>query len=241
MDYNRSIPLAIAALVVVAMVGVLAIGPSAVLAQTPDDSSKTISVSATGEASASPDKAVVQLAVTASGEDPATVRDQLSATAADLRSTLDELGVDYQTSRYSLSETNPRDNQPDRPAYEGVHGFTVTLDDPDATGDVVDAAADAGASVRSVQLTLAEDTRESLRDEAIQNAMDDARHQATTIAAAGDLSVTGAHTIQASQQYYRPVTMDGGAAMEAGASTGIDSGPVSVSYNVQVTYNATGA
>lgn len=233
----------VAALVVLAAGATLTAGLGTAGADSPEESvhDRTIDVSANGEATATPDEAVVHARITATGDNPADVRDELATGAEDLRSALDELGVDYQTSSYSLEEERRRPEGPERPPYRGAHGFEITLDDPDGVGSVVDAAAEANASVERVALTLSDDRREDVRDEAITDAMDDARQQATTIASAGNLSLDGVQAVEASQQYYRPRAYEAAAGGDGGGSTSIDPGDVSVSYRVQVTYNATGA
>lgn len=232
----------VAALVVLATAATLTAGLGTAGADSPDESitDRTIDVSATGQVTAEPDEAKVSARVTASGDNPAAVRDELAAGADELRSALDELGVEYKTSSYSLSEERRREG-PEEPPYRGEHAFEVTLENPDSVGSVVDAAADANASVSRVSLTLSDDRREEVRDEAITDAMDDARRQATTIAGAGDLSLDGVQAVEASQQYYRPAAYEAAAGGDGGGSTSIDAGDVSVSYRVQVTYNATGA
>jgi uncharacterized protein YggE len=242
MAHKRSLTVGVAALVVLAAVGALTLGLGTAGADSPGASTtdRSITVSATGDASATPDEAVVGLAVTAAGDDPGTVRDELVTGAEDLRRALDELGVEYKTVSYSLSEPRRHEREPNTPGYRGVHAFQVTLDDPDATGSVVDAAADANASVRNVQLTLSDGRQENLRDEAITNAMSDARQQANTIAAAGGLSVVDTFSVTASQRHYRPVSYEMAAAGgDGGGSTSIEGGDVTVSYQVEVTYNAT--
>jgi uncharacterized protein YggE len=221
-----------------AVVGGLGTAGAATPAETPAD--RTITVSATGGADASPDQAVVRVAVTAAGNDPAAVRDTLASGAADLRTSLDEVGAEYETTRFSIDERRrpPRESErDDRPTYRGVHRFTVTVDDPDDAGTVIDAAATAGAEVSSVELGLSDERRTELRSGAVENAMADARAQAETIAAASDLSVTGVATVDAQQRHSRPVAFEAGGG--DGAGTTIDGGEVSVTYGVQVTFNAT--
>jgi len=238
----------LAGLLVLATAGAVVGGLGTAGAATPaSNADRTITVSATGGANASPDQAVVHVAVTAEGEDPAEVRDSLASGAEDLRDALDEIGAEYETSRFSIDQRHreyerPGEGEREGPAYRGAHQFTVTLDDPEDTGDVIDAAADAGAEVAGVELTLSDQRRTELRDRAIENAMSDARAQADTIAASGDLSVTGVATVQAQQGHHRPVRFETAAGGDgASARTIIDSGEVSVTYNVQVTYNATSA
>ncbi len=244
MTRNLLATISLLALVAFVTLGAVTAGFGTVGADGPSgDADRTIGVSATGEASAQPDQAVVQVAATATGDDPAAVRNDLAAGADALRSALDDLGVSYETATYSIDEPRRhREERSDQPAYRGVHAFEVTLDDPDAAGSVVDAAADAGATVQHLELTLSDARREQLRDGAITNAMTDARQQASTIAAAGDLRVVDTFSVDASQRHYRTASYDGAAAeAQAGGSTTIDAGDVSVSYQVQVTYNATSA
>jgi len=240
----------VAAVLVLATAGAVAAGLGTAGAQsTAQPADRSISVAATGSADASPDQAVVRVAATAEGNSSAAVRDALAADAEALRTALDELGVDYETAEYAVREVDDRDRRPPReerpstPAeYRGVHAYEVTLDDPGEAGSVIDAATDAGAEVTDVELTLSEEERTELREDAIRAAMSDARSQADTIAAAGDLRVTNVATVDASQGRYVPVRYEaadagGGAAPE----TVISEGDVSVTYRVEVTYNATTA
>lgn len=236
----------IAVLAVLVAAGVVAAGFGTAGAQTADSPAETISVSATGNADAAPDQAVVRVSITADGDDPAVVRDELASGTESLRNALDEQsGVEYETERYSIHERPRRPPirdgpERERPRYEGTHSFEVTVDDPDDTGTVVDAAADAGAEIDNVELTLSSELREELRDEAIENAMSDARHQANVIASSADLSVVGVASVDASQRGYTPVRYETAAAGGDGGApaTVIEGGAVSVSYDVSVTYNA---
>lgn len=235
------------AILAIALVGVMA-GVGGVGADTPDDDTeneladRSITVDATGGAEAAPDQAELDLAVTADGEEGEAVRDEIATGAEDLRDALDELGVEYETTSYAVERTPPYlQEERDMPPYAGHHSFGVELDDPDRAGEVIDAAADAGAEIEDVELTLSEEERDELREEAIVNAMDDARYQAETIAAAGDLEVTSPKTVDATQRSYRTVSYevaeDDDAVSDA-PPTQIDAGDVSVTYEVQVTYEA---
>ncbi|NHN42286.1 SIMPL domain-containing protein [Halorubellus sp. JP-L1] len=237
---------AVATLLVVASVGVVAIGTgndASQEAQNAQQDSETISVSATGSAGASPDEGVVRVSVRAEANDSESVRSSLADDAAALRSALDELGVSYETTRYSIESVHPRERerQPDAPEYRGVHAFEVTVDDPDRVGAVIDAAANASAEIDGVQLTLSDERREELRNAAIEDAMGDASTQATTIAASANLTVTGVASVDATQGNYQPVAYQTEAAAggDAAQDTVIDSGEVTVTYDVRVTYNAT--
>lgn len=235
-------------LVALALAGAAA-GLGGAVAETPtaSDDDRTITVDAVGEAEAEPDQAEVALEVRADGDEPAAVRDDLAAGAADLTDALDRLDVEYETSDFAIDEPprHIREEQPDIADYLGIHAFHVTVDDPDDVGAVIDAAADAGAEIDGIDLTLSEDARHDLRDEAIENAMSDASHQANAVADAGDLQVTGVHSVDASQQRFRTANIAYAAELDVAddvaLETEIETGQVSVTYSVDVVYNATAA
>jgi uncharacterized protein YggE len=231
-------------LVAMALVGVAVVSP--IGANAPADSAdRTITVSAVGEADTAPDRAIVRVAATARGDDPAVVRDELAADADALREALEAAGIseeDYETSNYRIDEQHrPPERQHEAPAYRGVHTFEVTLEDPDRTGAVIDAAADSNAEINDIEFTLSETRRDELRTEAIENAMSDARMQADTIADSGELHVTGVQRVDATQRHFRPVTYEAraGDGADGAVETAINTGDVSVQYQVSVTYNAT--
>jgi len=68
--------------------------------------------------------------------------------------------------------------------------------------------------------------------------MGDARSQADTIAANGDLAVTSVASVDATQRNFRPVRHELEAADAAGSTTAVETGDVSVEYAVTVEYNA---
>jgi len=245
MSRKALLAVVVAATLVVAAVGVVGLGSAGSDAPAADETdSRTITVSATGSAEAAPDEAVVRVSVTASANDSAAVRSELSSDADALRGALDELDVEYETARYAIRERPPERRQErgdDAPAYRGEHAFEVTVADPNDTGAVIDAAADVGAEVDNVHLTLSDDKRADLRDDAIERAMTDAKTQASTIANAANLTITTAATVDASESQYRPVRYETAAATAdaGGGGTTVDAGDVSVTYTVRVTYNAT--
>ena len=233
----------VVALCLLALGGFAALGSAGAQDTTGDGAAdNSIHVSAIGEAEAEPDEAIVNVAVTAEDDDIETVRDELATGSAELTAALDELGVEYETTDYRVDQSRYPREERGGSEYRGTHAFEVTLDTPDETGTVIDAAVDAGAEVGNVQLTLSEEKRQTLRDEAIASAMDDARTQADSIAAAGGLEVVSVAEVDAAQRGYSPIGYDSaeGVAEDGGAPpTAIESGAVSVTYSVDVTYNAT--
>lgn len=217
---------------------------------------RTITVVGSGEAEADPDLAVLIVRVEAEADDAETVRATLAEDAATLRTALLEAGIDEEnvtTTRYHVSERRrrPRPAREGEPAkdeeseryYQGVHGYEVEIDDVDRVGAIIDVAVDAGADdVGHVQFTLAEDTRDELRIQALRTALEEARQEAETIAeaiGAEILEETSVTTAEVDVRPYRaePVAMEAGDG-GGGPPTEIDQGPVSVSVSarVEVTY-----
>ncbi|MFQ3283301.1 MAG: hypothetical protein ACI9TI_000568 [Natronomonas sp.] len=232
-------------LLAMTLVGVAVVSP--IGAQTPEAAAdRTVSIDATGGASAPPDRAIVRVRAVAEGDDPGAVRDELAAEAEALRSNFEGIGLsaeDYETSEYRVRSprVHPREEET-VPAFRGVHSFEVTLEDPDSVGEVVDAAADANVEVESIEFTLSDVVRTDLREEAIANAMSDARAQADAIASNGDLHVTSVASVDATQRNFSPVRYEAEAMATPApepAQTSVETGDVSVEYAVEVTYNAT--
>jgi len=208
----------------------------------------TITVGGSGTVQTEADRAVVRVAVVASGDDIGTVREQLSENTTSMRDALAEIGIDesqVRTSYYDISSREryggPREEE--GPTYRGIHSFAVTVEDTDSVGQVIDTAVSNGASeVDGVEFTLSEDRRQELRQEALTEAMDNARTEASTIADAEDLSITGVDRVSTTDFDARPHAVearafagDGG-----GAPTSINSGPVTVRASATVVYDTSG-
>jgi hypothetical protein len=211
---------------------------------------KSISVAASGVAETSPDQAVVSVAIVATGDDASTVRERLATNASDLREALADAGIDsdqIRTEHYDIQrehrEPRPTTGGEERaePQYRGFHAFEITLSDTTKAGEVIDAAVGSGADrVEDVRFTLSEEKRRQLRQDALEDAMTNARSQADTLASEADLSVDGVHSVSTTERRYRAYETAVAAADAGGGGTAIDSGPVTVTTQVSVTYNATG-
>jgi len=226
-----------------------AVGPSLTSADVPqaDGGGQTIDVTASGQAQAEPDQAVLQVAVVATGDDANTVRERLAENASRMQAALTDLGVpddQIRTVAFNIDQRHDRETPVDRPqGFAGVQAFEVTLSNVSRAGAVIDAAVANGANrVGGVELTLSEDRRREVRADALRDAMDNARSDADVLAESADLSITGVHSVSTgdvSFQPFRTETLEADAG--GGAGTTIDSGPVTVSAQVQVTFNATDA
>ena len=205
--------------------------------------SDTITVSGNGQVQAQADRAVVRVAVLATGDDIGVVREQLSSNASQMREALSEIGIEEGQVRTGYFDISSQDRHRARgegePKYRGIHSFTIAVENLDSVGQVIDTAVSNGASeVDGVQFTLSKEKREDLRQKALEAAMDNARTEASTIAGAEDLSITGVDRVRSSQYRrtpYRAETAALGGANSVGTS--IDSGPVTVSASVTVVYD----
>ena len=207
---------------------------------------RSIEVTAEGVATAEPDRATIRVAVTATGDDSAAVRDELSAADESLRAALTDWGLtedDIRTERYDVRESFETRENPNRTTYQGVHSYEVTVDDVDAVGEVVDVAIGAGADeVERIEFGLSEARENEVRSAAIENAMANADDDAAVLANSSELAVTGAYSVSTANGGVTPYRVaEAAMAGDAGggdAATGIETGDVSVRVSVNVVYGA---
>lgn len=209
---------------------------------------RTVKVAATGQVDAEPNRAVIRVAATARGDDASAVRDRLSQNASAVRQALLDAGLSegqITTTRFNIRRNHRAREERSEPEYEAFHEFTVTLNETDRAGEIVVLAVENGATqVRDVRFTLTREKRQQLRQDALSKAMDNARTEAETTAGSAGLEVTGVDSIVTASTNTRPYEAQHDVAFAANAGGGgapaIESGPVTVSASVQVTYNATG-
>lgn len=210
--------------------------------------SRSITVSANGQAETEPDKAVLRLGVEAVSPDATEARTQVAENVSAVTAALTEIGIEedqIRTTDYRIHRDdrprNPEVERDEGPVFRARHVVVVDVNDVESVGQVIDTAVDAGATeIHNVQFTLAEETRQTLKNEALTAAMENARGQADTLATSAELSVVGVQDVSTTD-YSRGPTVRYDVAYESAASgsTEINTGPVSVSAQVTVTYNAT--
>ena len=232
-----------AALVALLLVTAGCLGTTTAAPSAGDNSSvRTVDVSATGTASAAPDLAVVRLAVEARADSADAARSQVAEDVASMREALRALGVpdeDVRTTSFFVgAEYDYRESGREVTGYRAYHAFEVETD-VDVAGEVIDAAVGSGATqVQGVQFTLTEETRSELREEALGQAVSNARADAETIASASGVSLGQLHSAStANVGYPGPIPYAAeSAAGGDGARTVVEPGPVEVTATVQVSY-----
>jgi len=208
------------------------------LAHTATPAGSTITVSGNGTANGVPDQASFDFGVTTQAS---TATEALSRNAAQARAivtALKQTGIDassIQTTQVSLwPQTSNDGNQ--IVGYSASNSVEATVPIKSA-GDTVDAAVGAGANnVGGPNLSIA--NRSSLYDEALKQALADAKTKAQTIAAATGLTLGGVVKVDASGGE-TPVPVYGAAlTAKAAAAPPIEAGTQQVQASVTVTYSA---
>ena len=122
--------------------------------------------------------------------------------------------------------------------YRVTNMIQIEIDDLDLVGDVIDAAADAGANnIQGISFGLSDDIAEQLQTDAYILALQNARDKADLIADTLDIEVTG--VLYVSESSYTPYTETRSYAVAdegMSAPTPILEGSLSVSVNVQVSF-----
>lgn len=209
--------------------------------------SDSITVSASGEASAEPDRAVINLAAEATSEDANEARESLASRVSSMREALRDAGLSddrIRTTDFSIHERR----EPVRPVREGErpqtettyvarHEFEIELGDLDRIGEIIDVAVSNGASqVSNVQYTLSEDRRRQVKSSALEDAMGNARSQAGTLAGSAGVGVGGVQSISTADVGVSPVQFQARALTEDAGGTQVETGPVTVTAQVTVEY-----
>lgn len=209
------------------------------------DPPRTLTVTGRGEVSASPDLAIIAVAVeTTAATASAAVAENANRSAAVAAALKEKLGKDDRltTTGYSLDPRyeDPKPGTSSSPkivgyvAHNEVQAETHQID---AVGALIDSATAAGANrVSSLQFTLA-NRNDQLRA-ALEKAGAEARAQAETIARALGVALKSVQRASTeAEPIVHPRYMSRGmAAMEARAPTPIEPGSVSVSATLAVTY-----
>lgn len=210
---------------------------------------QTVAVSASGQLETAPDKALIRVAVTARADSVETVRQQLARNASRMRTALQDAGLaadQIVSARYDIGRNFRGEDRPSAPTFRGEHSFILTLNEPDRAGEVVVTAVENGATtVDEVRFTITQQTRRELREQALAQAVMNARGKASVIANGTGLTLADVRTVQTADVSIQPerrqeVALT--AAADAGAggiSTSFEGGKVTVTARVTVVYNAT--
>jgi uncharacterized protein YggE len=206
-----------------------------------------ISVSASGGVQSNPEQAVVRLGIETTSPNASTARQQLANRVERLRGALERMGLDsdqIRTERYDLDQDYrrpPREDEEPEPRYRATQQFRITVEELDRAGPVIDTAVQNGANqVHGVEFTVSGERRTELREQALRGAMANARNEAEILAEESNLTITGVHTVRTAEVSYggpERALAEATPTAAGDAGTNIDSGPITVSAQVNVVYN----
>lgn len=235
----RSLPLALAALGGLA----LPVGPAAAHdPPTLDPDTGYVQVSGSAEVSVPVDRARILFAVETEEPDAGSAVERnaalMDAVLSALRA-LDVAGLDLETQGFQL---HPQYERPSGEtmrirAYRARNNVSVTVDDMEAVGRVIDAAVGAGAN-RIASLTFEAQDTEDARLEALRMAVGEARGQAEVMAAALGLPLGPPLEVNGGAERSRPppIPMARMEMAQAAPSTPVEAGEQTVSASVTIKY-----
>lgn len=247
MRVNKRIGTALVALLVLLAGCVGAASPNALAAaESPsvsqaDDSTPSISVSGSATVEAAPDLAVVQVAVEREARTADRARGDAATAVEEMRQALRDAGISDEnvtTESFNVfAQYDYRDGERTPDGYRAVHAFRIEVA-PDRAGEVIDVAVGNGADrVSGVAFTLSDEKRAELRQEALTLAVENARTDAETMAAAAGVSVGPVQSLSTSNSAGPVYPFEDVRAEDtSGGQTVIEPGDVSVTASVSVVY-----
>ena len=205
-----------------------------------NSATKTIQVTGTGTVSASPDQAILYLAVQTQAATATQATSENAEAMANVIATLTTAGIDknsIQTVSYTLTPTysNPANQSvpPTIIGYIAVNSIQVTVNDLGSIGKILDQAISAGANeVQGVSFTLSSSTLATIQKQALQAALTDADGQAKALAITLGVTIVGPISVTPGYEF-QPTNYSRFAATP---QTPIESGTLQVTATVQVTY-----
>ena len=225
----------------VLMAMLLCLGMSSVAMAAPGPGPAVISVSGQGRADVAPDMAVVNIGIVTTGKTAQLAQAENARVASDVTAALGQLGIfskDIQT-HYTMSPVYEKGDYRKAVGYRANNTVTVTVNDVAKAGQVIDAALSSGATdVNGLSFGLKD--AKSVRNTALQMAVQDARSKADAIAAALGVKIVGIQNVKEDGGNFaryevanaRLAKLDG-AAM---ADTPVSAGTVEVNADVYIDF-----
>ena len=228
-------------LVMMAMLLCLGMSSVAMAAPGPGSGPAVISVSGRGSVDVAPDMATVNIGIVTTGKTAQLAQAENAKIASDVTAALGKLGIfskDIQT-YYTMSPVYEKGDYRKVAGYRASNTVTVTVNDVDKTGKVIDTALSSGATDVN-GLTFGLKDVKSVRNSALQMAVQDARSKADAIAGALGVKIVGIQNVKEGGSNFaryemanlRLAKMDGAAA----ADTPVSAGTVEVEADVNIDF-----
>lgn len=208
-----------------------------------------IQTTGTGNVLGTPDRAQVTFSVQTDNIDVKAAQAENAIGMAKVHDALVNTGIPRDALKttgyniYPVYEESVGLLKPKIKTYRVTNSLTVTLHNVSQTGEVIDTAVANGINqADSIQFMLSDEKAQELRTGALKEAVTRARSDADTISAAMGTSITGVQKAETGSsyspvynQYFQNYALDGASA-RAEAATPIQSGDITVSASVTITY-----
>ncbi|MGM9540108.1 SIMPL domain-containing protein [Anaerovibrio sp.] len=223
------------------LAALLCLGMSNAALAAPPPGPAVISVSGRGSVDVAPDMATVNIGIVTTGKTAQLAQAENARIASDVTAALGKLGIfskDIQT-HYTMSPVYEKGDYRKVAGYRASNTVTVTVNDVDKTGKVIDTALSSGATdVNGLSFGL-KDVK-SVRNSALQMAVQDARSKADAIAGALGVNIIGIQNVKEGGGNFaryemanaRLARMDGAVA----ADTPVSAGTVEVEADVNIDF-----
>lgn len=213
---------------------------------TTDTTSRTVSVSGSGQVNAEPDTAYVTLGVDTQAEEAAAALAQNSEQMQSLVDALKQAGIAAEDIQTQYVRLQPRYSQPDTQGpsasnqeptligYQASNAVEVRVQDLNTLGDLLDTAVQAGSNrIQGIRFEVSDPA--TFLDQAREMAWNDAMHKAEQLATLAGAELGDAVTINETSASPRPVVREEFARAQA-AAVPIEPGTQSIQVDVQVTW-----
>lgn len=207
---------------------------------------RTISVDGTSVIKAMPDRATVNISIESTAKDAKEASAQNAIVMNKIQKNIMALAItkdNIKTTNYNLYPLyNRKDNgRQEITGYSVSNQITVTVDNIDIVGNVIDTAINAGAnSVNSVEFSLKDP--QSYKDKVLVQAINDAKRKADIIAKTLGKNVVNVVSVNSNNSYIEARTFNSMMYAKAadsaavGASSPIQAGDISVKANVSIVF-----
>jgi uncharacterized protein YggE len=209
--------------------------------QSPANQNTGIWVNGEGKVSAAPDTAILSLGIEAQEASVAQAQSEASSAMNAIINQLGSQGIlsqDIQTQQFSISPVYQyREDQQTIIAYQVSNTVTVKIRDINNTGNIIDAAAEAGGdSTRVNNISFTIDDPTAYQDEARNLAIGNAQAKASQIAEVLDITLGMPIYVSESSSVPSPYIQYPSAIEAAPSPTPISPGETDITVSVQIAY-----